>query len=491
MRMAIRAALLLVAIAPGGAGSQPWPTREPYQLRSAPSPWGPVRSGVDRGPALPWSWLSVEEVRPDGGQESREQLLAWLVAPEDAQRAEALIRLLPSADELLPGLETLASKGNAAERARVLESIQMLTRRRLRLEQLAAYPHLSALVVPSVERGRELVAPWVEVAETEELVEEFRDELCGTGKGPGGYLLIQGARLQRLRDELWTLGGLALPAIEQLLSSPSAPARLHGIVLTRMLDLHPDFATLARLQRDRAVVELATRRIEGFRAPPVAHGRWKVPISQHAERLARALTPQVARRASRTPPVAVDIENRIIEWSSGVQHIGEGEAARQRRALFSDIARALRGAGGRQARDEQAYWNRVRPLWRTWWRVLGPGVDVDDPIRSNLGNSYVGIQSVSEPRDDEQYVLRLAAPAGEKVEILSLNSRNETLAVRRGVLPLELRAVPAAHSMKVRLWDSDEWRELAWRMVRPGESETLWLNPELLRHHREATKETP
>ncbi|HEY0096383.1 MAG TPA: hypothetical protein VGB96_18790, partial [Archangium sp.] len=60
--MAIRAALLVVAIAPGGAGSQPLPPVDPYQLRPAPSPWGPVRSGAEQGPGLPWSWPSVEEV---------------------------------------------------------------------------------------------------------------------------------------------------------------------------------------------------------------------------------------------------------------------------------------------------------------------------------------------------------------------------------------------------------------------------------------------
>lgn len=503
MRVALRAAVLVVAMAPGGARSDPptvppttapaGPRVGPYQLRPAPAPSGPVGSAAERGPGLPWSWPALEQVRPDSGQESQEELLGWLVASEDAQRAEALIRLLSSADGLLPRLEALAaSTGDEAARARLLEPLRVLSLRRLRLEQLEAYPHLSALVARDVVRGRELVAPWMAVASADALVEELPSSLCGVGPQPVSKLLIEGGRLQRLRDELRALGGLALPAIEQLLSSPSAPARLQGLALADVLDLRPSRTTLARLQQDPAELELAARYAPTFFSPKTENLRSKVSIARRAKILTQEpLFPEL-RQVTGEQPVALGIEGRLDEWLSAVRRLGEDEVARQRLALSTDLTNVLRGAGAWQARDEQEYWNRARPLWRAWWRAVGPGVEAYDRMHwFNLSNSYKGFQFVSEPRGDNQSVLRIAEPSGMEAEVLYLKGR-ETSMVRRGTLPLSLGGVPPELSKKVRLRVGDEWMEFVWLSARTeGETTTVWLNPELRRRHLEATKETP
>jgi hypothetical protein len=408
------------------------------------------------------------------------------VASEDAQRAEALIRLLPLADVLLPRLETLAaSTGDEAERARLLEALQVLTLRRIRLEQLEAYPNLSVLVVGRVARGRELVAPWMEVTAVEGLVLEFPGGivLCGLGPQPAPKLLFEGERLQRLRDELRALGGLALPAVEQLLFSPSAPARLLGLALMDVLGLHPGTLTRARLQRDRGEVELDTRNAELLRV--------KVSIAGRAELLAGGNT-QREEHVTGQPPerVAPGIEKWLGEWLSGVRLLGDDDVARERELLLSDLTNVLRGVAW-QARDEQEYWNHARPLWRAWWRGVGPRVEVYDRDRwFNLGGSYRGYQFVSEPHDDKQSVLRILEPVRAHARLIYQKGRNRTSVMRRGVLPLTLPGGVAAHTIQVRLWVEDEWLDFVHLVGKPGATTTLWLHPEL-RRHLEATKVTP
>lgn len=505
MRVVLRAVLLVTALVPGFArGQSPTVLAGPYQARPMPSPTRSAPGAWGPGPDRPWSWPTLEQVRPDIGQESQEQLLDWLVASEDAQRAEAQIRLMPSADALLPRLELLAaSTWDEEERARLLEFLQVLTRRRIRLEQLGSYPNLSALAARSLERGRELVAPWVEERTADELVEERSGGgFCGVGSSPSSDLFIEGKRLQRLRDQLREHGGLALPAVEQLLASPFAPARLQGLVLASALGLHPSPETLARLQRDQAEVELSAYTAPSMFSSRSEKYRSKVPIAQSATLLARGLA-EPRPRISGQGSVALDIENRINELLSTEQLLGKDDAALRLRGMSQDLTNALRGTGAWKARDEQAYWNRARPLWRAWWRAVGPRVDTyDRNLWFNLSNSYEGYQLVSRARRNKLYILHIAEPAGAEVEVTSLKARHEST-VRRATLPLTLRAAPAEHSMKVRVWVAGGWKDVVWvvaslggRVWRDmewveegaGKTVTLWIHPELRRHHLETLR---
>ena len=155
-------------------------------MRPAPSPWAPGgerRAAGTRSPLVLASPRRTCGPMVDRRARNSSSAGSWPVTTHRAPRP--LIRLLPSADELLPGLETLAARGMKSERARLLESIQVLTRRGLRLQRGEACPKLSALVARPVERGRGLVGPWVEATAADELIKEFQSSLCGTEQLPG------------------------------------------------------------------------------------------------------------------------------------------------------------------------------------------------------------------------------------------------------------------------------------------------------------------
>ncbi|MBM7117005.1 hypothetical protein [Archangium primigenium] len=348
MRNRARGVVLGVLLAAGGASAQAVET-DPY--------------------ARPASVRSPVELPPDTGRQTPEELVGWLVKEEPAQRLEALLRLLPWADKLLPRLEQQARTArDDASRARLLEALRELTRHWVSLERLEAHPHLRAWMAAEVKRGLRLVEPWTRVTTTEALIAERRPpEGGGDETGPWATLLPEREDFARLRNELATLGGFARPAVDRLLESPSPEAKLHGFALAGLLDLHPRSKLFPRLREDTHAVE-----VESYQASDSPTRR---DVRRHTERISERML-QLEERSEhvkKSPALGTrmspdDAQERIVEVLSVLPRPGgEEKKARSRGPLLMELTHTLRQAGASGARDEQDCWNRIRPSWRAWW----------------------------------------------------------------------------------------------------------------------------
>lgn len=460
----------------------------------------PLEPGTASDLPPPHPWPSLDEARPDNGQQSPEELLLWLLSSDPAQRAEAQARLLPYAHEWLPPgwlsrLELLAaSTRDEQERGHVLEFLQVLTWHGMRVERLGPYPKLAALIEEDVERGRQLVAEWRKVRTGGELQVDLGGGWCAEGRPPP-RLIIQTWRLERLRSELAPLGGLALPALEHLLVSGSPPERLSGIALAHELRLHPSPDVMARLLEDPASVEVdaeePTRVIYVIKAkgPPPPPPQWikaQVTLSQCAPLLERKGTDS---GTGDVPVSAVrSAENRMSDrmWLAPF-----GTSWWLWTGPDSDWVLDLRRLGADRARDEQEYWNRARPLWRAWWRTRSEDW-LDSRNSAHLRNSYQGYQWNQEPRADKKALVRVLGPAGTQVQVIyKKNSQDKAPVIRRGTLPLSLNGPPSKYLAEVRMKRGDEWVDAGLRLSEHSQPTTIWLNPELFRQHLANTRETP
>ncbi|RKH54235.1 hypothetical protein D7Y23_01015 [Corallococcus sp. AB050B] len=437
----------------------------------------------------PWSWMEPEQLAPDTGSQSDEELLAWLISADRAQRAEAQVRLLPRGESLLPGLESLAAGARDDEaRSALLEFIQLLTRRRVHPELLGGHPELSALSAKAVARGQGLVAFWEVEPAPRELIEEQPVVLCGNDGRPVSRLRIEGRRLQELRDKLATLGGLALPGVERLLASPSATVRLQGVVLTAALGLRPIQATLERLRNDPGEVELDARYEASDLAVKAGRASWRsrVSISQRASLVARRLD-AVGRQVREDDKPLYRIEDGIVEWLGGIRNT---RAADDNPSLFDmlsgDLINGLRQGGGMDATDAQQYWNRVRPAWRLFWMTVG--ARVDDYRREDwfaLLDSRNGYQLRQEPGSGDEAVLRIEAPVGVEAEVVAFPTvPNDAVVVQRGVLPLTLSFKEPVYTLGIRLRSGGDWVDSGpFFAPRKGARMTVWLQPEFFQRY--------
>ncbi|RKH51738.1 hypothetical protein [Corallococcus aberystwythensis] len=455
-----------------------------------PAPLAGRTGGSASGPT--WSWLEREQLRPDTGSQSEEELLDWLIAGDPAQRAEAQVRLLSRGAALLPGLEALATRARDGEaRAALLEFIQVLTKRRIHPDLLGGHPELSALSAKAVARGMGLVAFWETEPAPRELIEELPVRLCGNEPLTDSRLRIEGRRLQELRDKLGTLGGLALPGVERLLASPSATVRLQGIVLAAALGLRPGQAALERLRNDPGEVEMEGRHADSdvIETAPLASWRSKVSLSKRASLVARKFG--ASWREVRGHDTAVNrAEAGIIEWFGAVRTAAAADdSLRPTERVSEDLITGLRLDGGWDVTDAQQYWNHVRPVWRLFWRTFGP--DLDDSTRGEwfaLLNSRNGFQIRRETGSGDETVVRVETPAGEEAELVTFpHGVNAPVVVQRGVLPLTLSSKQPVYTLGIRLRLGGDWVDSGPFFAPPQEGRmTVWLQPELfLRYLKE------
>jgi hypothetical protein len=436
--------------------------------------------------------MEPEQLRPDTGSQSDEELLPWLISADRAQRAEAQVRLLPRGASLLPGLEALANRARDDEaRSALLEFIQILTRRRVHPDLLGGHPELSALSAKAVARGQGLVAFWEVEPAPRELIEEQPVALCGNDGRPVSRLVIEGRRLQELRDKLATLGGLALPGVERLLASPSATVRLQGVVLVAALGLRPSQATLERLRNDPGEVELDARYAASDLAVKAGRASWRsrVSISQRSSLVARRLD-AVGRQVREDDKPLYRIEDGIVEWLGGVRKAGAADDNPSLSDMLSgDLINGLRQGGGLGATDAQQYWNRVRPVWRSFWMTVGPRLD--DFRREDwlaLLHSRDGFQIRQEPGSGSETVVRVETPAGVEAELITFpHGPNEPVVVQRGALPLTFSSKQPIATLGIRLRSGGDWVDSGPHFApRKGSRMTIWLQPELfLRHLKE------
>lgn len=344
-------ALALAVAAPAGGPVGPYAGR-------------PLPLGFDGAP-LP----------PDTGSESEADLIGWLVSSDRAQRAEAQVRLLPRGRSLLPRLETLASgTRDDEERAGLAEFLRIVTVAKLHPSELRGYRELGALAGKPVALGLDLVARFQAGSPAPGLVDELPggmfDDLPSE---PERRLLIEGQDLLRLRDRLAELGGLALPALERLLSSPSALARLQGIALVGALRLRPDSATLEALQWDAREVELDARYAPSdFFRSREGPTRCAVTVYKRAGFLYQHLVRPLRGQRKDTDRAALRAEDALFEWFQAVQRPGRSDFPYQDPPELGDLLNSLRKTGAWEASDEQQYWNQARLVWRVWWREVGP-----------------------------------------------------------------------------------------------------------------------
>lgn len=330
--------------------------------------------GPYAGQALPRQFGATPP-QPDVGSQSEEDLLGWLVSSDRPQRAEAQVRLLPLGRSLLPRLEGLASRRRDDEaRAGLLEFLKILTSARVHPAELRPYRELAPLAEAPVARGLELVTHF----QAENTAPGLVDELPGgpfdpEPSEPEPRLLIEGQDLLRLRDRLAEIGGLALPGLERLLSSPSAIARLQGIVLVGALRLRPDVTTLEVLQWDAREVELDARYApSAFLRPSEEPARCAVTVYKRAGFLAQHLDRPFRGQRKDSDRAALRAEDALFEWFQAVQRPGRSDFPYQDPPELGDLLNSLRKTGAWEASDEQEYWNHARLVWRVWWRVVGP-----------------------------------------------------------------------------------------------------------------------
>ncbi|MFP2926073.1 hypothetical protein ACLESO_12805 [Pyxidicoccus sp. 3LG] len=442
--------------------------------------------GSDSAP--PWAWPTPELLEPDTGVQGEEELLGWLVSGDDAQRAEAQIRLLPLGEALLPRLEVLAL-GTRDDEARsgLLQFLQVLTTRRVHPDRLGQYPELSALAAKSVARGQELVARWEVARPARQLVEQRTRTPCGVGPPPESELRIEGRKLQELRDKLRALGGLALPGVERMMASPSATTRLQGITLASVLELRPSEATLARLRQDPSEVKLVARSTLMFRRPSPSDRLRpsKVTLSEHALMLTRRLD-RASRERQEDEPAALRAGSELSEWLGSVRSpVADGRAHAFNGSSW-DLTHGLRTRGALEATDVQMYWNRVRPLWRLWWKTVGSRSDAYDRQRwLALTYSADGFQLRTEPRSDGKTVLRVAATSGVEAELVVFSRTGKNpVVVEQGTLPLTHTTKEPVPSAGLRLRVDGEWIDSGIFVTPPkGEQMTIWVQPELFRRY--------
>ncbi|MCY1045320.1 hypothetical protein OV208_28650 [Corallococcus sp. bb12-1] len=452
-----------------------------YATRSAP----PVKKLSGTGAEPPWNWLEPSQWEADTGSQQAEELLGWLLSGERAQRAEAGIRLLSRGAALLPKLEALALRTREPEaREALLGFLRALTAQDVAPQQLDRYPALSALAAKDLARGRELASKWEKAPARNELIEEVPYSWCGTPPLPPTRLLIEGSRLQELRNALETLSGLGRPGLEQLMASPSALVRLQGLVLAEALKLRPDPATLTRLRSDAAEVEMDARHAVSEDSDEGAKlHRSKVVLSERAALLSAA-TDERRRESEAGDPIVFRIEEDLTWWLVvGSRSTSDGPV---KDAAWSsnDLINGLRQHGGFQAADEQEYWNRVRPLWRVWWSEIASskeGYSRSDWL--TLESSRQGIQIRSERDGEQGTVIHFEGPAGMQAEVLSDGSIGKPpTVVQRGVLPLTVTSKEPLSSVGIRLraGKKEDWLDSGVHLAAARSRMTVWLQPELL-----------
>lgn len=437
-----------------------------------------------------WSWLEPEQLRPDTGSQSDEELLGWLISGDRAQRAEAQARLLPQGASLLPGLEALATRARDDEaRSALLEFIQVLTKRGFHPDLLGEYPELRALSAKAVARGMGLVAFWETEPAPRELLQELPVYLCGNEPHHDSRLRIEGRRLRELRDKLGTLGGLALPGVERLLDSHSASVRLQGIVLAAALGLRPSQVALERMRNDPGTVELETRYADFSVNTSMTSLQSKVSLSHRASLVARRFN-ATWREVRGNDPELYRIEDGVREWLVSARTMAAADDNPGiSDELSSDLISSLRQGGGWDATDAQQYWNRVRPVWRLFW--MTGGLTPDDGWREDwyaLLHSRDGFQIRRVRGSGTETVVRVEAPAGVEAELVTYpNGANDAVVVQRGVLPLTLSSKQPVYHLGIRLRSGGDWVESGPIFAPPeGGRMTLWLQPELfLRYLKE------
>lgn len=301
-----------------------------------------------------------------------------------------------------------------------------------------------------MEQGHQLTSAWEMANPTGGIVLKQTSDECETGPLPPSALLIEGPRLLETRARLQRLGGLARPAIEQLLSSPFAPARLRGMALAHSMDIRPSDVLLARLLKDKAQVALRGKQDASriYHPPNWEYSPLNLSIARIAADLGWDHPPD---RSPSSEEIVFQIEQRLQEWFEA-SHVPADEASRFiDTPRINDLIHGLRQSGGYTAQTEQEYWNRARSLWWSWWRndVLRAGDREDGHDWRNFVSRYEGKQFAwSERKPGQPLTLTIFGPAGMEIETAYLPT---------GRPPLPVRGAPRRAALHTRGRDPVFW----------------------------------
>ena len=267
-------------------------------------------------------------------------------------------------------------------RACVREVVRRSLGRCVTPRELAAHPRLIALVADSIARGFAL-AP---------LLAAYRSL-----PGPDADAMVidehPQARSPRHEEQMFALGGCAVPAALSLLHDARPVGRAFGIGMLGGLGAAAMADSVAPLAGDDAAFSV-----------------------DHGDYFDRET-----------------VGHRAKAFVASVNEVPEHRCFTYERDLESDLVNGIREtSAAMQATSWDRWWDEARPAWRDWWRLAGEGLQ--PPNREEWWNAifeYRGFRLFSVPNAEPRSTLLVTGPANTHCRI-----ETDSTVVAEGEVPL-------------------------------------------------------
>jgi hypothetical protein len=312
-------------------------------------------------------------------------MAAALRSSDAAVWREAQVRLAHAGPAALAAMEAQPLLEVPEFRARVRDVVQQSLGRCITPRELGAHPRLMALVADSIARGIAL-AP----------------VLAGQRLYPGPDAYDSMVWWEdphpvppRPEDQMFALGGCAVPAALLLLREPRPVGRAFGIGILNGLGAVAMIDSVAPLVSDAAEFGVDHNDFED-----------RETVGQRAK-------------------VFVASIDQVLSYRCFVYESG----------LESDLINGIRQtSNATRATSWDQWWNEARPAWRDWWRLAGDGPRPPDrEAWLNAVNEYHGFHLFRVPNAEPRMVVRVTGPTGTHARI-----ETESTVVAQGEVPLEV-----------------------------------------------------
>jgi hypothetical protein len=331
------------------------------------------------GHALPWRELDL-----DGSPARCREMANALCSNDPAVWREAQIRLAHAGPAALNALESRALLSDPEMRSRVRDVVNLALGRYVTPRELAGHPRVMALVADSVAKGLAL-AP----------------SLAGLGQYPESdagpwFAQPRAPRSARPEEQMFALGGCAVPAALALLREPRPVGRAFGIGILARLGAVAMTDSVLPLVNDATMFS-------------VNHGDYS--SSETIGQRAKTFVASIDEVPS----------NRLYLYESGLQ---------------SDLIDGIRETSrSMSAKSWDDWWAEARPAWEDWWRLAGAGDQ--PPDREAWWNAvfeYQGFRLFRVPNPESGTVLHVTGPAGTRCRV-----ETDSVVVAEGEVPLVVR----------------------------------------------------
>jgi hypothetical protein len=305
-----------------------------------------------------------------------------LLSSDTATWREAEMRLAHAGPAALGAIDALWLLADTNGRARVRDVVQRSLGRCVTPRELAAHPQLMALVADSIARGFAL-AP---------LLAAYH-----SFPGPDADMMVidehPQSRPPSPEDQMFALGGCAVPAALSLLHDPRPVGRAFGIGMLGGLGAVAMADSVAPLTSDGT-------------AFTVDHGDYEDRET---------------------------VGHRAKAFVASVSEIPEYRCFAYERDLEGDLVTGIReSSAAMQATSWDRWWDEARPAWRDWWRLAGEGLR--PPNREEWWNAmfeYHGFHLFRVPSTEPRSTLLVTGPAATHCRI-----ETDSTVVAEGVVPL-------------------------------------------------------